>query len=181
MRQHHDPVVHAIHQMTERLDQRLEKIENLLHPPQSKGGHTNIHVTAVELKQEEPMPPTVDHMPPLQLPASTLRAKLSVVDPRNAGGTRLTSVTWSSSDEAQVSIEAIPDDTVKDENGAEVLDPVDNLPLAVFSTYGNTPLDAGEATITVKAAGMADCDIVVKYSDPPVGHFAIVGVQAPEA
>jgi len=156
-------------------------------------GHTTIHVTAVELKPEESHMPPIDHMPLLQLPSSTVRAMLSVSNPRKADGSRVTSVTWSSSDESQVSLEAIPDSTVKvpdpnwvdpgDGSSAPLVDFIDTdgLPNSVFATYADTPLDAGDATVTVKAAGMADCDIEIKYSDPAVGHFAITGVQVPEA
>lgn len=156
-------------------------------------GHTSIQVTAVELKpQEIPMPP-IDHMQDLQLPSSTVRAKLSVVNPRKADGSRVTSVTWSSSDESQVSLQAIPDSNVQVADPAWVdpgdgttaplideIDPVDGQANQVFATYANTPLDAGSATITVRASGMADCDVKVTYSDPPLGHFAITAVQAAE-
>jgi len=144
-------------------------------------GKLSIHVTAVELKPEDSEMPPIDHMPPLQLPSSTLRAKLSVVDPRKANGSRVTSVTWSSNNPTALPLEAIPDSTVKDADGNDVLDPADNQPLLVFATYANTPLDEGEGLVTVRAAGMADCDIAVKYSDPPLGHFAITGVESPEA
>lgn len=159
-------------------------------------GRMQIQVTAVELKPEVeeviPMPP-VDHMQPLQLPSSTVRAKLAIVDPRDASGQRVTSITWSSSDSSQVSLESIPEDTVKipdpnwvdpgDGSSAplvEKLDPTDSLPLKVFSVYANTPLDAGKATVTANAAGVAPCDIEVAYSDPPVGHMAINAMVVPE-
>lgn len=160
----------------------------------------SIHVEAIELKpakEPPPMTPPTDHMPPLNLPASTLRALLSVVDPRKADGSRVTAVSWNTSDAAQLPLEAVADSTVKipdptwvDPDPTAVppnvaplidkLDAVDGLPLLVFKVYANTPLDAGSGLVTVGAEGMADADVQVTYSDPPVGHFAITAVQAAE-
>lgn len=160
----------------------LALVRFILLPKRRPPPRTVIHVTAVELKPEDPtmVPPTTDHMPPLQLPSSTIRARLAVVDARKADGSRVTSVTWTSSNLAALPLEAIPDSTVKDAEGNEVLDPNDGQPLLVFSTFANTPLDEGEGLVTVRSPGMADCDIVVRYSDPPVGHFAITATEAPE-
>ena len=159
---------------------QLEEIKALI-PTQGRG-HTSIHVVQVQLEPKENLMPPIDHMPPVQLPATTLRARLSVVNPRKADGTRVASVTWRTSNPTDLPLEAIPDSTVLDELGAEVLDPVDNLPLKVFSTFANTPNEiSGEGTITVAALGMVDCDVKIAYSDPPLGHFALVTVETPEA
>jgi hypothetical protein len=158
-------------------------------PPQV--GHMMLHVTAVELKpQENEMPAPVDVTPELSLPATSVRGKISVVDPRRPpNNERVTSVTWSLSDESEPGageLALAPDDTVKDENGNEVIDPTDNLPLNVYSVFANTPLeppDGTRASFKVKASapGMADCTKVVSYGNAPVGHFTMVGVEAPEA
>lgn len=133
----------------------------------SQSGHNSIHVTALELK-ETSMPP-VDHAPDLQLPSSSVRALLQIVNPIAADGTPFTgSITWTSSDDTQLPLEAVADST--DANGARVA-----------QVYANTPLDAGTGVVTASADGFASCDIKVTYSDPPVGHFAITGGVVAEA
>lgn len=190
-----DRLIMAIDRAGDRIIDKLDEVVQAIRTPKTPSlSRTTIHVVGVELKRKEnePMPP-VDHMPPLQLPASTVRAKLSVVNPRKPDGSRVDSVTWTSSDETQLPLEAIADSTVMgadpnwvdpgDGSSApiiELLDPADSLPLKVFSTYANTPLDEGQGTVTVRSASMADADILIKYSDPPVGHFAIVAVEAAE-
>lgn len=169
-------------QILRRIDHNVRELLRRIPGEAHRRGRFTIHVVEVELKlKEDPAMPQTDHMPPIQLPASTLRAKLQVVDPRKADGTRVTSVSWTSSDNSQVALEAIADDVVKDADGNPVLDTNDQQPLNVFSVFADTPLDSGKATITVSSAGMADCDIVVGYSDPPVGHFAISATAVPEA
>ena len=167
---------------------RIEEKLDALGVP-SRSNPATIHVTEVQLKERE-MPP-VDHMPPLQLPTVSVRARLSVVDPRKADGSRATNPTWKTSDETQLPLEALPDTTAKDVDGNEILDPVDGLPLTVFQTFANTPLTAEEVealpekvaggTVTWSAPGMADVDIRINYSDPPLGHAAITAAEAPEA
>lgn len=168
-------------------------VAGALHPhPQLSRGFI-IHVAAVELTQKESHMSSIDHMPPINLPASTLRALLKVVGSKKADGAYATGVTWTSSDETQVSIEAIADTNAQtpdpawvdpnDGTTAPLIDLLDEAgnPVPVSSCYANTPLDTGTATVTVKAAGMTDADIVVSYADPAQGHFAIVASEASEA
>lgn len=133
----------------------------------TRPGSNSIHVAALELKETH-MPP-VDHAPDLQLPSSSVRALLQIVNPVAADGTPFTGpITWTSSDDSQLPLEAVADST--DPNGARIA-----------QVFANTPLDAGTGVVTAAADGFASCDIKVTYSDPPVGHFAITGAVAPEA
>jgi hypothetical protein len=114
------------------------------------------------------MPP-IDHAPDLQLPSSTKRALLQIDNPRSVDGSAFAgAITWTTSDETQGPLEAVADTTNADGN-------------RVAQVFGNTPLDAGEFTVTASGEGFASCDIKVKYSDPPVGHFMITGSVADEA
>jgi hypothetical protein len=161
----------------------------LLRAPQGNG-HTNIHITEVQINchKENPMPP-VDHMPDFILPSSSVRASLSVVGPKLSdfatSGKYAVSPTWKSSDETTVSLEAIPDSVALGPDGNPLTDENGNQ-IPVYSTFANTPLtpDPGtavSATVTWSATGMADCDIKIVYGDPAVGHAAITSSQVAEA
>ena len=143
------------------------------------------------------MPP-IDHTPPLDLASSSVRAKLSVVNPRLPDGSRVPSVTWSTDDETELPLEAAPDAIAQIPDPAWVdpgdgstaplidwLDP-DGTPNKVFSVYANTPLtpDPGtkaDGTVTCSAPGMASIDKLVRYGDAALGHFTLVATEAPEA
>lgn len=148
--------------------------------------HSTIHVTSVDFGKGTAMPP-VDHMPDFGLPATNLSAGLAVVNPRLADGTRVPppTISWETTDSTVLPIEVLPDTTVKDAAGNDVLDPADNLPLTVHNVLARTPLtpppgEKVEATVTWKAPGMFDVDIKVTYGDPALGHAAITATQVPE-
>lgn len=196
---HPHPGPHPEPECCDRLVAELRGIRDELHrliPPVVGEGHTNIHVVGVELKpQEVPVSPIpVDHMPDFTLPSVSVRAKLAIVGPKlpgfaTAGGPNFgkyaPSVTWSTSDESALPLEAIADDVVRDPvSGDPIVDENGNQ-IPVYMVHANTPLEPapGETAggvVTAKAAQMADVDIKVTYGDPAVGHMAITAAQDTE-
>ena len=182
----HDPVAKAIREAGQANGHGLQAIADAIKGLGAKAGagRFSLHVTEIQVT-EDTMPSATDHTPQLDLASSSVRAKLSVVDPRLANGQRVTSVTWSTDDETELPLEAAPDDTVKDAEGNEVLDPTDQLPLSIFSVFALTPLSPADGaradgTVTCSAAGMASIDKKITYGDAADGHFTLVGVEAPE-
>ncbi len=172
----------------ENVERLLTEIRDAVKVP-GGAGHTVIHVTSARYdphKEAVPMP-NIDHMPDFVLPASNIDAGLAVVNPRRADGSRVEpgQETWSTSDAMSLPFEVLPYTKVLDQDGNEVLDPKDNLPLHVFNVRARTPLtpDPGvvaSGVITWKALGMFDVDIKVAYGDPALGHAAITATQIPD-
>lgn len=184
----------------QKIAERLEDVWRAVMP--NRLGSLPIHVTEVQFSKEKCMPPIDPLLPPLNLPSSSIRAKLSVVNPRLPDGSRVRSVNWNTSSDEILPLSQVPDNTVKildpdwvDPDPAadppnvhpliEAKDPVDGEPLLIFSTFANTPLTPEPGTkvsgiVTVSAPGMASAQKPVTYGDPAVGHFDIVSQEAPE-
>jgi hypothetical protein len=171
---HHHPG--PLHRLEHLLEQLVREIHELTH--RHHHGTTTIHVVAVSLREDPPVAPTpIDHMPDLQLPSSTVHAVLAVVGPQLASSTDAspvyaTSPIWTTNNPEALPVEVLPDSVVTDEAGEPVLDAAGNQ-IPVFKAKALTPLDEGSGTVKWSANGMADVDIKVTYSDPPVGHAAI--------
>lgn len=172
----------AIHCQTKAIE-RLTKAMQRQHPPV----RNVIHVVNVKLS-EDPMPP-VDHMPDFTLPSTSVSAGLSIVNPRKPDGSSVTSITWSSSDDATLPLEQVADTTIQipDPNW---IDPGDGstaplVDVPVYNVKALTPLkpDPGvfvSGVVTAEAAGMVNVDIKIVYGDPPLGHMAITAAVLPE-
>lgn len=133
------------------------------------------------------MPP-IDHAPDFTAPSTSVSVLLAIVNPRLADGSRVPAdgYSYTSSDEAVLPQGAAqPNGTVKDENGNEVPDPVDGLPLTIFYSLWLTPQtpDPGtfvSATVTGNCAGMVPNDVKISYGDPALGHAAFTPSVVPE-
>jgi hypothetical protein len=192
---HEDCCCEVLDQIASDVGAILELLQSI--PAPASVPRPTIQLVLVDVDVHKEKLAVTDHSQPIQLPSVSVRALLRIVDPRKADGSRVTDYAWSTSDATQLPLEAAANDTAKDVDGNEILDPTDNLPLTVFQTYALTPLSQDDidalpatpdgspksagGTVTAKSAGMADVDIRVSYNDPPLGHAVITGGVAPEA
>jgi hypothetical protein len=184
----------ALDHSTLRIARAVEKLAAAPPPGGPSLGHTVIHVVAVLFEEEPPMS-KVDHMPDFTLPSTALRAVLAVVGPKKADGSYAGPGSWSKVDTAatapadgseQLTLEAIPDSVVMEDDGVTPKLDANGNQIPVYKVFANTPLEPEDGataggTVTWGSAGMADVDIKVTYGNPALGHAAITAAEAPEA